>query len=133
MPAFLFIFVKKYPQQKPYLEKLFTSGKIQIKSILDCEPIKSDLLYCNGTLTYFTEYELPKVLNKFKECKMLVAIHNTTEDIIAAKKQGDELITCNKTRLIKPRDWWIEKFKANGFNPEYDNRTQCFYSIPKTR
>ena len=51
--------IKKYPFQFSYLEELFESGKIQIKSILDCEPVHADLAYCNGTLTYFTEHELP--------------------------------------------------------------------------
>ena len=125
--------IKKYPYQNPQLEELFQSGKIQIKSILDCEPIKADLAYCNGTLTYFTEKEIPNVLKKFANCKMLVSIHNTTEDVEAARKQGEELLTCNKPRLIKPRDWWIKTFAKNGFDTEYNKQTQCFYSIPKTR
>ncbi len=123
--------VKEYPIQRPELEKLFTSGKIQIKSILDCDPIKADLAYCNGTLTYFTEEQIPDVLRKFVGCKMLSAIHNTTEDIDAAQKQGDELLTCNKLRLIKPRDWWLETFNRNGFNAEYNRKTQCFYALSK--
>ena len=125
--------IKKYPFQNPELEELFINGKIQIKSILDCAPVNTDLVYCNGTLTYFTETELPRVLNKFIKCKMLVSIHNTTEDVGEAQKQGDKLLTCNKPRLIKPRDWWIKTFVNNGFDTEYNLKTQCFYSIPKTR
>lgn len=125
--------VKKYPIQNPRLEKLFTNGKIQIKSIIDCKPVRADLAYCNGTLTYFTEEQIPDVLRKFISCKMLATIHNTTEDVDAAKKQGDELLTCNQLRLIKPRDWWLETFDKNGFDAEYNEKTRCFYSTPKTR
>lgn len=125
--------IKKYPYQNPQLDKLFKSGKIQIKSILDCEPVKADLVYCNGTLTYFTQTQLPCVLNKFIKCKMLVSIHNTVEDVVAARKQGDELLTCNKPRLIKSRDWWIKTFADNNFFTEYDTKTHCFLSMPKTR
>ena len=64
---------------------------------------------------------------------MLVAIHNTTEDIEAAAAMGCTLTTCNKLRLIKSRDWWIDKFNNNGFNTEYDTKTQCFYAVSKTR
>jgi len=125
--------IKKFPYQNENLKKLFVDGKIQIKSILDCEPIKADLVFCNGILTYLTESELPRALNKFTNCKMLVAIHNTTEDEVAAKKQGDILPTFNQPRLIKPNDWWIEKFIQNGFDTEYNGKTRCFYSTPKTR
>ncbi len=125
--------IKKYPYQNENLEKLFTDGKIKIKSILDCEPIKADIAYCNGTLTYFSESEIPQVLEKFRTCKMLTAIHNTTEDVIAARKQGDELLTCNKPRLIKNRDWWMKTFSDNGFSVEYENLANCFCMFPKTR
>ena len=125
--------IRKYPYQNENLEKLFTDGKIQIKSILDCEPIRADMAYCNGTLTYFSEKELPQVLEKFKTCKMLTAIHNTTEDVIAAKKQGDELLTCNKPRLIRKQNWWLNTFIDNGFFVKYDNLAHCFCAFPKTR
>ena len=122
--------VKKYPQQFICYDELFRNGKIQIKSILDCEPIHADIVYCNGTLTYFTEKELPCVLDKFKTAKSLFAIHNTTEDVLAARRNGDELTTCNKPRLIKPREWWMETFNKNGFEPKYINSLQCFCAIP---
>jgi len=125
--------IKKYPYQNKKLEKLFADGKIQIKSVLDCKSIKADIAYCNGTLTYFSEKEIPVVLKKFQTCKMLTAIHNTTEDVAAAKKQGDKLLTCNKPRLIRNRDWWINTFVDNGFSAEYDKLTRCFYAFPKTR
>ena len=125
--------IREYPYVNPKLVELFQDNKIEIMSILDYPQVRSDLVFCNGTLTYFTEQELPKVLNKFVNCKMLVSIHNTTEDVDAARKQGDELLTCNKLRLIKPRDWWAKTFTKNGFNTEYNKQTQCFYSIPKTR
>ena len=125
--------IKKYPYQFSYLEELFETGKIQIKSILDCEPIKSDLAFCNGTLTYFTENELPNVLEKFKYVKMLCAIHNTTEDVMAARKNGDELTTCNKPRLIMPQQWWMDTFDKNGFKTTYDQYLQCFCAVPQSR
>ena len=122
--------IKKYPYQFSYLEELFTNGKIQIKSILDCEPIVSDIVFCNGTLTYFSEQELPNVLDKFRNSKMICAIHNTTEDVAAAATNGDELITCNKTRLIKPQKWWIDTFTRNGFNVKYADYIRCFCAVP---
>ena len=61
--------------------------------MLDCEPIESDIVFCNGTLTYFSEKELPIVLDKFKKSKMVCAIHNTTEDVANAMANGDELLT----------------------------------------
>lgn len=122
--------IKKYPFQFSYLEELFESGKIQIKSILDCEPVHADLAYCNGTLTYFTEHELPRVLAKFRECRMLCAIHNTAEDVDVARKNGDELTTCNKPRLIRPRQWWMETFEKNGFAPHYNDALRCFMVTP---
>ena len=121
--------VKKYPYMDT--EELFKSGKIQIKSILDCDPIHADIVYCNGTLTYFTESELPRVLDKFKIAKSLFAIHNTTEDVVAARQNGDELTTCSKPRLIKPREWWMETFNKNGFASKYINSLQCFCAIPQ--
>lgn len=122
--------IKKYPFHFSYLEELFESGKIQIKSVLDCEPIKSDIVYCNGTLTYFTEDELPRVLNKFQPSKMLFAIHNTAEDILAARAQGYELTNYNKPRLIRTQDWWMETFIKNGFKTRYSETLGCFCAIP---
>lgn len=110
---------------------LFRSGQIQIKSILDCAPIKADLAYCNGTLTYMDKYTLPLALEKFKNVGMLIAIHNTTEDVVAARKRGDELLYCAEPRLIQPRDWWMETLGEHGFSVDFDNKYQCFCAIPK--
>ena len=118
--------IKRYPYQFSCYDELFRSGKIQIKSILDCEPIIADLVFCNGTLTYFTEDELAQVFDKFRQCKMLCAIHNTTEDVVAARKKGDELLTCNKPRLIRPQQWWMDTFVQNGFIPTYNATLRCF-------
>ena len=122
--------IKNYPYKPSNLEELFTSGKIQIKSILDCEPIMADIVFCNGTLTYFSEQELPNVLDKFRNSKMICAIHNTTEDVAAAAANGDILTTCNKTRLIKPQNWWINTFTKNGFNVKYAEHIRCFCAVP---
>lgn len=122
--------IKQYqiPVRNAYL---FKSGQIQIRSILDCAPVKADLAYCNGTLTYMNTHTLPLALEKFKNVGMLITIHNTTEDVIAARKQGDELLYCCEPRLIKPRDWWMETFDKNGFMVDFDNEHQCFCAIPK--
>ena len=122
--------IKKYPQQFCCYDELFRNGKIQIKSILDSEPIIADIVFCNGTLTYFIEDELAQVLDKFRQSKMLCAIHNTTEDVDAARQNGDELTTCNKPRLIRPRQWWIDTFTKNGFNTKYADYIRCFCAVP---
>ncbi|MBE6457614.1 MAG: hypothetical protein E7011_02295 [Alphaproteobacteria bacterium] len=90
----------------------------------------ADIVFCNGTLTYFSEQELPNVLDKFRNSKMICAIHNTTEDVAAAAANGDILTTCNKTRLIKPQNWWMDTFTKNGFNVKYAEHIRCFCAIP---
>ena len=113
------------------LNDLYKTGRIQIKSILDCKPIKSDLAYCNGTLSYFDEKTLPMVLSKFQNVDMLCAIHNTTEDIETAKKQGEDLSTCSTVRTLKPNDWWIKTFQENGFNTQFNKQLRCFVAVPQ--
>lgn len=113
------------------LADLYKTGRIQIKSILDCKPILADLAYCNGTLTYFDETTLPIVLSKFNKVNMLCAIHNTTEDIKAAKKQGEKLSTCNTVRTTKTNDWWIKTFEANGFKAWINHQLGCFVAVPQ--
>lgn len=124
--------IRQYPLDVRHAE-YFKSGRIQIKSILDCAPIKSDLAYCNGTLTYMDQKTLPLALSKFKNVGMLIAAHNTTEDIEAARAQGDDLQYCSEPRLIKSRDWWMNNFVKNGFLPDWDSKYQCFCVIPKAR
>jgi len=115
------------------LRRLFDTKRIEIKSILDCDPIETDIAYCNGVLTYFDEKTLPNVLSKFRNVGMLCAIHNTTEDIIAAQEIGEILSTCNKIRNIKPNDWWIETFNNNGFRADFDKNLNTFFAIPRQR
>ena len=126
--------IKKYPVEKfAFMQKYvpyFTSGKIQIKSILDCDPIQADLAYCNGTLTYLTEETLPRALEKFRGVRMLTAIHNTTEDVTAARALGEKLVR-NEPRLIKPNQWWIDTFRKNGFNAVLNEKYNLFCAIPK--
>ena len=112
------------------LNNLFDSGRIQIKSILDCEPVKADLVYCNGILTYFDEATLSRVLAKFKNVKMLCAIHNTTEDYMVAEKMGDKLGTCQELKTVKSNEWWIETFNQNGFDAVFNHWLRCFVAIP---
>ena len=115
------------------LKKLFDNGRIKIKSILDCEPITADIAYCNGTLTYFDEQTLPIVLSKFQKVGMLCAIHNTTEDINAAKQMGETLGTCNEPRTIRTNDWWIETFFKNNFDAHYNAQLRTFLAIPRQK
>ena len=112
------------------LQELFDKGRIEIKSILDCDTVRADIAYCNGILTYFDEQTLPIVLSKFKNVKMLCAIHNTTEDILAAKQMGETLETCNKPRNIQSNDWWLETFNKNGFNAKLNENLRTFIAIP---
>lgn len=111
-------------------DDLFDSGRIQIKSILDCKPIKADLVYCNGILTYFDQTALPSVLAKFQNVNMVCAIHNTIEDYDAAKQMGQELGTCQELKTVKPNDWWIKTFNQNGFDAKFNHWLRCFVAVP---
>ena len=125
--------IKRYPTNLPAMkkyEKYFRSGQIQIKSILDCVPVCADLAYCNGTLTYMNETTLPLALDKFKNVGMLIAIHNTTEDITAARKMGEELLH-GESRLIRSNQWWLDTFKQNGFHAELNPRINAFCLVPQ--
>lgn len=113
------------------LLKLRQDGRIQIKSVLDCKPIKADLVYCNGILTYFDEDTLNTVLAKFKNAKMVCAIHNTIEDHNAAEKMGCKLGTCQELKTVKPNDWWIETFNQNGFDAVFNHWLRCFVATPQ--
>lgn len=116
---------------KSDLLKLRQDGHIQIKSILDCKPIKADLVYCNGMLTYFDADTLPAVLSKFQNANMVCAIHNTTEDYDAAAKMGCELGTCQELKTVKPNQWWIETFNQNGFDAKFNHWLRCFVATPQ--
>ena len=126
--------VKQCGNDKEYarsdLAKLVTDGRIQIKSILDCKPIKADLVYCNGILTYFDKDTLQSVLAKFQNVNMLCAIHNTTEDYVAAEKMGDSLGTCQTLKTVQSNDWWIDTFAQNGFDAKFNHWLRCFVAIP---
>ena len=115
------------------LQELFKSNRIQIKSILECKPIKADIAYCNGTLTYFDEKTLPNVLSKFQNVGMLCAIHNTTEDVMDAAKMGEKLGTCNEPRTIRSKDWWIENFYKNNFDAQYNDELRTFLAFPRQK
>lgn len=118
---------------KSDLLKLRQDGRIQIKSILDCKPIKADLVYCNGILTYFDQATLPSVLAKFQNVNMVCAIHNTIEDYIAAEKMGQELGTCQALKTVQSNDWWIETFNQNGFDTKFNHWLRCFVAIPQQK
>ena len=116
---------------KSELLKLRQDGRIQIKSVLDCKPIKADLVYCNGILTYFDENTLNTVLSKFQNVNMICAIHNTIEDYAAAAKMGQFLGTCQELKTVKPNDWWIETFNKNGFDAKFNHWLRCFVATPQ--
>ena len=105
--------------------------KQHFKSVLDCKPIKADLVYCNRILTYFDEDTLNTVLAKFKNAKMVCAIHNTIEDYNAAEKMGCKLGTCQELKTVKPNDWWIETFNQNGFDAVFNHWLRCFVATPQ--
>lgn len=123
--------VKRYPYQTAQLEDLFKQGKIKICSILDHEPVGDDLVFCNGTLTYFGENDISRVLEKFRNCGMLCAIHNTAEDVEAAQKQNCILSTCSRLRLVQTREWWLKTFDKNGYTTDYNSDLQCFCAVPR--
>lgn len=125
--------IKRYPTGFPTMrkyEKYFQTGQIQIKSILNSAPIQADLAYCNGTLTYMNEITLPMALSKFRNVGMLIAIHNTTEDIVAAKQMGEKLLH-DEPRLIKPNQWWINTFQQNGFDVTINQKHNTFCAVPR--
>ncbi len=123
--------VKSYRIDDVRCQKFFDSGRIQMRSILDCDPVNTDIAYCNGTLTYMTRQTLPLALDKFKKVKMLVAIHNTTEDVRDAAKMGWQLLH-DEPRLIRSQRWWMQTLRQNGFDVKYDNQYRCFCAIPHT-
>jgi hypothetical protein len=109
-------------------------ANIEIVSLLDYEkPIDVDLSYCNGTLTYFTESTLGTALAKLHFSKMLIAIHNTSEDIEAAEAEYGKDLTHGKPRLIQPKDWWMERIAKAGFDVDYDEKYSCFCAISAGR
>lgn len=116
--------VKEYPSTHP---------NVVVGSILDYEtPINHDLVYCNEVLTCVKEEEIPSVLDKFKDSKMLVAIHLTTED---DEKAGGTKYRENTKgpRVIKSQNWWLNCFNKNGFNAKYHSKFGCFIAKPKQR
>jgi len=121
--------VKSYKIDDARCQKFFDCGRIQMRSILDCDPIIADIAYCNGTLTYMTRQTLPLALEKFKRVKMLVAIHNTTEDVRDAAAMGWKLLH-DAPRLIRTKRWWMQTLRQNGFDVKYDNQYNCFCAIP---
>lgn len=104
---------------------------IETVSILDYDkPIHYDIAYCNGSLTYLDEKKVDIALHKLKSAKLLIAIHNTTED---EKSAGYPLSTEPDSRLIRSQKWWLNKFKQTGFKAEFDHRTHCFLAWAKGR
>jgi len=123
--------IRKYPTVQPMgdFTPYFTSGLIKIESILDAAPVRADLAYCNGTLTYLNETTLPLALSKFRGVGMLVAIHNTDEDLVAAAAMGDP-IKHSEPRLIRSNAWWMNAFCKNGFDVDFDTKYGCFCARP---
>lgn len=124
--------VRRYTAPQPtadFTDRLFESGQIKIESILDAAPVRADLAYCNGTLTYMNKTTLPLALSKFKNVGMLIAIHNTDEDIKAAAEMGAP-IQHSGPRLIRSNQWWLDTFQKNGFNTDFDTKYGCFCAIP---
>lgn len=125
--------VRKYPFPEYEYRRYFNNGKIRICSLLDVEPFAQDLAYANGMLTYLGEKDLDAAIGKFKNVKMLVAIHNTTEDIAAAKEYGTPIDIDLQNSLIRSNNWWIDRFRKNGFDAVFNKKYSCFCVTPKTR
>ncbi len=123
--------IEKYPVIPVKNQHLFDNGNVQIKSILEYENVAADLSFANGSFTYLKERDLNNALDKFVNTKMLVAIHITTEDILAAKNKRHCKIKNMENRLIKPKDWWLEKFDSSGFETNFNEKYGCFCAIPK--
>lgn len=124
--------VRRYTALQPsstFTRHLFERGQIKIKSILDAAPVTADLAYCNGTLTYMNETTLPLALKKFQNVKLLIAIHNTNEDLVATAAMGDPIVH-SEPRLIRSKSWWMDTFRKNGFNVDFDSKYQCFCARP---
>ena len=116
--------VREYPQTHP---------NVVVGSILDYEtPINHDLVYCNEVLTCVKEEEIPAVLNKFKDSKMLIALHLTTEDDEKAGGTAYRRGTVGP-RVIKSQKWWLDCFNRNGFNAKYHEQTGCFIAQSRQR
>ena len=107
--------------------------KIEIVSLLERkEPVTADLVYCNGTLTYFNEKNIDAALGRFLSAKMLIAIHDTKEDVKAAQKMG-EVLHPAETRMIKSRSWWMKRFEGAGFDVDFDGKYGCFCAVTRGR
>lgn len=124
--------VKKYQIDDARCQKYFDSGRIQMRSILDYDLVSADIAYCNGTLTYLSRETLPLALEKFKRVGMLIAIHNTTEDVRSANEMGWELLH-NEPRLIRSKSWWMQTLRKNGFDVKYDTQYNCFCALPNQK
>lgn len=125
--------MRKYPFPTNEYRRYFNNGKIRICNLLDVEPFSQDLAYANGMFTYLAERDLNAAISKFKNVKMLIAIHNTTEDIAAAKEYGTPIDIDCQSRLIRSNNWWIDRFQENGFDAVFNKKYSCFCITPKTR
>ncbi len=113
------------------LEHQHQVKNIEIVSILDyTQPIDYDIAFCNGSLTYLTEKTIPVALQKLKASRLVIAIHNTTEDEKAA---GYPLSNEPEPQLIRSQKWWLKTFRQAGFNAEYDPKSQCFLASARHR
>ncbi len=124
--------IAKYPIIPERNQNLFDDGDIQIKSILNYGDVKSDLVFANGPLSYLTKFELDKALEHFKKSKMIISIHNTTEDYNLAR-MVDQPIYSPDSKIIESESWWLNKFESAGFKVDLDKKYDCFCAIPKTR
>ena len=124
---------RKYRFAQSLYNKFFKNGRIKICNVLDVPPFTQDLAYVNTVFTYMNEEDLDCSIAKFKNVKMLVAIHITTEDVAAAKRSGMCLDLGNQSRLLRSNDWWVERFRKNGFDAVFVAKYSCFRAIPKTR
>ncbi len=126
--------IKRYKKEEQRNIELFKSGKIQIKSILDCDDIEADIVYANESMSMLTEAEIDIVLEKIKKSKMLIMVHNTTEDINGAIEYGHSFAVISYMRFniktFESNAWWLKKLKSAGFKADFDKKNKCFCAIP---
>ena len=125
--------IRRYPFADYMYKKYYKNGRIKICNLLDAEPFTQDLAYANCVFSYLDKNSVDEAICKFKKVKMLVAIHHTTEDVVAAQKFGTPLKIDCQARLVQPNDWWVARFQKNGFDAVFDKKHSCFCAIPKTR
>lgn len=122
---------EKYILASQAQRNLVKQGKLQIKPIEKCPPVKADLAYCNGVLTYMDTTQLALTMSKFANTDMVIVSLDTIDDALDAKEK-DAILPVEKEQKLKPIIWWVAYFQAAGFDAGYNFEHQCFVLTPMT-